>query len=452
MPVVTLFQVLVKERGLDRYPVFRERYEAAAREMAERTGDRALARYTIGARQFARWLNGDVAGSPRPGALRILAHLFQVRADALFAPAGAGSRARGGWDEKHERSQSMDQGDVVMAAAHESAGFAGRAERSNVGPHTLEQLDADIRRIVSTYPNRPIMPLFLEVRELRDRAFELLEGQQPPRYTRDLYLAAGTLCGVLANASFDLGQYAAAETQARTAFLCGELAGHSGLRAWVRGMQALIAYWDDRPTDAVRFAQAGQEFLPEEGTAHIRLASIAARALARLGRHDDALIALRTADQFRTALSQDDQFGGMMAFPTAKQLLYASTAYLWLSGEDQQAMLAAAKRDATAAIDGYEADPPERRRLGELSLARLDLAHARLAGGDLDGAAEQVHIVLGVEAHRRTESVGRRLAQFGRRLALSSAGSSSQGLNIQDSIAAFRERRARDLPPGVHGR
>jgi hypothetical protein len=82
----------------------------------------------------------------------------------------------------------------------------------------------------------------------------------------------------------------------------------------------------------------------------------------------------------------------------------------------------------------------------------MDLAHARLGQGDLDGAAEQVHIVLGVETRRRTESVGRRLAQFGRRLALTPAGTSSQGLNVQDSIAAYREHRAHELPPGVHGR
>jgi hypothetical protein len=90
------------------------------------------------------------------------------------------------------------------------------------------------------------------------------------------------LCGVLANASFDLGNLYAAETQARTAFLCAELAGSNWLRSWVRGMQALIAYWDDRPADAVRLAQTGWEFVPETGTARIRLSSIEARAAARL--------------------------------------------------------------------------------------------------------------------------------------------------------------------------
>jgi hypothetical protein len=94
-----------------------------------------------------------------------------------------------------------------MAAA-ESARFGQFAEQSNVGPHTLEQFRADLARIVTTYPNRPVYPIFVELRALRNRAFELLEGRQYP----ELYQVTGVLCGVLANASFDLGWLAAAET------------------------------------------------------------------------------------------------------------------------------------------------------------------------------------------------------------------------------------------------
>jgi hypothetical protein len=122
------------------------------------------------------------------------------------------------------------QREVAMAAS-ESARFGQFAEQSNVGPHTLEQFRADLARIVTTYPNRPVYPLFVELRALRTRAFELLEGRQYPEQSRELYLVAGALCGVLANASFDLGWLPAAETQARTAFLCAELAGHNALRA-----------------------------------------------------------------------------------------------------------------------------------------------------------------------------------------------------------------------------
>ncbi len=301
--------------------VFLRRYRDAAEYLAVTEGPRSLATASIEKRQFLRWARGEMRGTPRAEARRILAHLFRpIPIDQLFAPAppagtaaslGDGADRSTAWVQNDPRAE-----DAVMAAAHESARFAAHVEGSNVGPHTMEQLEADIRRIVTTYPNRPVGPVFHEVRNLRDRSFELLEGRQPPHYTRDLYMAAGVLCGVLANASFDLGRYDAAETQARTAFMCGELAGHNGLRAWVRGLQALIAYWDGRPADAVRLAEAGSGFVPERGTAQIRLASIKARAFGQLGNRTEAVAALSEADRLREGIgAEDDVLGGMMAFP-----------------------------------------------------------------------------------------------------------------------------------------
>ncbi|RMI45222.1 hypothetical protein [Streptomyces triticirhizae] len=333
----------------------------------------------------------------------------------------------------------------MSEAARETARFAALAEQSNVGPHTLDQLQADIRRVVTTYPSRPIEPLFHEVRELRDRAFNLLEGRQAPHHTRDLYLAAGLLCGVLANASFDLNRYHEAETQARAAFLCGELAGHNGLRAWLRGLQSLIAYWDGRPRDAVQLAHAGMEFVPENGTAHIRLASISARAWGQLGHRTEALAALRQADEHRERLTPDiehDDPGGMMSFPLAKQHLYAGTTHLWLRDPTS---LTHAKEAANQAIQLYQADPPERRRLGELALARVDLAQVHLATGDLDAAADQGHTVLGLAATRRTESIDKGLDRLARHLNEGPAATSPTAIGLREAIT---HHRARALPPG----
>ncbi len=449
----TLFQALVRKRGLIDYRVFYRRLRIAAAELAALEREPALARVTIGARQFGRWMDESQCGLPRPLTGRVLEHMFQKEVAILFGPATAGiagAIARGNGDSgaqclEPSTGSDAQTRDLLMTAANESAAFATYAEQSNVGPHTLDQLDADIRRIVATYPNRPVVPLFAEVRELRDRAFELLEGRQPPSYTRDLYLAAGVLCGILANASFDLGNYRAAETQARTAFLCGEQAEHNGLRSWIRGTQALIAYWDDRATDAIRLAESGQEFVPEQGTAHIRLASIAARAYGRLGRHGEALEALSRADQYREQSGDtEDLPGGMMAFPPAKQMFYASTAHLWLGGSTHVELAAGLAEESVAL---YELDPVERRRLGELSLARMDLALAELGAGELEGAADQIQAVLGVAARRPTESVNRRLDQFSRRLAALPAARSPLGLDLQDGII-HHQRKQLGLPAG----
>ncbi len=272
----------------------------------------------------------------------VLEQMFGESAERLFGPPDPVSRAEiatVGVSEPvsvgSERVLGLAvQREVAMAAA-ESARFGQFAEQSNVGPHTLEQFRADVARIVTTYPNRPVYPIFVELRALRNRAFELLEGRQYPEQSRELYLVAGVLCGVLANASFDLGWLSAAETQARTAFLCAELAGNNALRA--------------------------------------------------------------------------------------------------------------------QAVELYEADPPERRRLGELCLARLDLAAARLGRDDLDGSAEQLQIVLAIAAQRRIESVSRRLNQVGRALQRPRYQTSALALDLHDQICGFSRASVPSALPGAGG-
>jgi hypothetical protein len=447
----TLFQTLINQRGWQDYQVFKARYEQAAKQLAELEGPRSISTATIEKRQFFRYAHGEVR-TPQTVARRVLEFMFPgIPAARLLGPASS----RPGPSPLHpaaDEGQAVDPSeygleDVVMAAADESAQFAAKAESSNVGPHTLEQLEADIRRIVVSYPNRPVGPLFREVRTLRDRAFELLEGRQPPRYTCDLYVGAGVLCGVLANASFDLGRYDAAETQARTAFLFGELAGHNGLRSWVRGLQALISYWDGRPADAVRLADAGSAFTPESGTAQVRLQSIKARAYGQMNRGSDALAALGVADRLRERLAEGDELpGGMMAFPVEKQLFYASSTHLWLAAGSQH--LGEAEARADEAVEMFQAAPPEQQRLGEMSLARMDLAMARLGRGDIDGAATQIHAVLGINARRRTESVDRRIGHFSRQLALHPGAGSPSAIGLRESIIAHQECTPAQLPPG----
>ncbi|MGJ6969367.1 hypothetical protein ACSDR0_46515 [Streptosporangium sp. G11] len=323
-----------------------------------------------------------------------------------------------------------------MAAARESADFISRAEQTNVGPHTVDQFRADIQRIVTTYPNRPVAPTFVEVKHLRDRAFVLLDGRQYPDQTRDLYLIAGVLCGILANASFDLGHLSAAETQARTARLCAELAGHHWLLSWVVGTQSLIAYWDDRPADAVALARSAQDYTPESGTSGIRLAALEARAHARMRNAAAADEALRRADHAREQVCGDDEIGGMLIFPEAKQSFYAATCQLWLGGGDER-RYREAERLAAAAVGWYEATPPERRRIGEQCLAMLDLAAARLARGELDGTADVVQAVLSLGARRRTDSVARRLGHLGSQLARPAYANSPLALSVREEIDAF---------------
>lgn len=419
-----------------------------------RTADQVGERLDVSTRQVARWMAGEIDALPRPAACRVLEQMFGESAERLFGPPDPVSRREVTTVEVPPPplvgTEPVDdlivQREVTMAAA-ESARFGQFAEQSNVGPHTMEQFRADLTRIVTTYPNRPVYPIFVELRALRNRAFELLEGRQYPEQGRELYLVVGVLCGVLANASFDLGWIPAAETQARTAFLCAELAGNNALRAWVRGTQSLVAYWDERPRAAVELAADGWRYVPETGTSRVRLAVIEARAHARLRDQRGTENALARAEQARDEVRGADDLGGMLTFPLAKQSFYTATARLWLGGQDSYTE---AERDAAYAIELYKADPPEQRRLGELCLARLDLAVARLGRDDLDGAAEQLQDVLAIAVQRRTDSVARRLHQVGRTLQRPKYQTSALALDLYDQIHSFTRKSAHPALPGAH--
>lgn len=122
---------------------------------------------------------------------------------------------------------------LVEAAADESAAWAMWAESSNVGDLACEQLLANTRSLARAYlAADPPLRVFAAARGLRDKVFALLEGHQHPRQTRELYVLAGYLCGLLAWISSDLGETYQADTHGRTAWLCAELADHDGLRAW----------------------------------------------------------------------------------------------------------------------------------------------------------------------------------------------------------------------------
>ncbi|MCP2337536.1 helix-turn-helix domain-containing protein [Actinomadura rupiterrae] len=301
---------------------------------------------------------------------------------------------------------SADQ--MITRAAADSESFFHHIAASAEGTSPVDVLHAEISRAVETYPRQPVYPTFLEVLGIRDAAFSLIKAHSHLPKACDLYLISGVACGVLANASFDLGHLPAAEAQAKAAYSCAEAAGSNWLRVWTRGMQSLIAYWDDRFADAAALAESASTLRPESGSAAVRLASIEARAHARLGNAEAVQRALHRANTARTAIASTEPYGGMLAFPEEKQLFYASTCNVWLPGA-RRAQWAA--HDAAQAIQLYEQAPSHQQRTGELLLARLDLASALLGLGDLDGTASEVRTVLATAPDRKTDSVRRRLLQ-----------------------------------------
>jgi len=413
---------------------FQREYAATSRRLADAGRGRAL---TVSHRQVRRWLAGDLGGLPHPSSRRVLDQMFGEPAERLFGPQrpmpGTEVVPAPRWNvgPYHDEASTLALEREVAMAAAESARFAQFAGQCNAGPHTVEQFRADIDRIVANYGNRPVYPTFVEVRELRNRAFELLEGRQPPDKTRDLYLVAGLLCAILGQASHDLGMISAATTQLRTAFLCAELAGNNWLRAWVRGEQSVVAYWEDRPRVSAELAADGSRYIPETGTTLVRLAALEARARGRLRDQRGTDDALARADQAREQVQGDDDPGGIFKFSPGVQHYYASTARLWLGDSSNYAE---AERLATTALDLMEIGPPEAHHLGYIATARLDLTLAYLGRDDLDGAATNIGDVLTLTAQRPSEPVARRLRHVANALDRPRFQTTALALDLRDQL------------------
>jgi tetratricopeptide (TPR) repeat protein len=346
---------------------------------------------------------------------------------------------------RSEALAAISERDLIMAAAHEASEHAGQAESTNVGVTTLEQLDADVTRIANDYVRIPPVPMMVEMLRVRRRVYRLLEGHQRPVDTSYLYLLAGTLSGLLANASMDLGYYDAAGEQARAAWAYAELCGHNGLRAWTRGMHALIEYWSDRPRRGILLAQSGQEFA-ESATAKVRLLNIEARIWSCLGSDADTDRCIRAADDTREVTETDtlhDEVGGVFGFNNAKAHYYAGATYIHLG---QAAPALAATRQA---IELYSNGPSEQRSYGAESLARVDSAAAHLINGSLDGAAEALHPVLGLAEDKRIAQLEERLTGVRRRIAGQAFRDAVEARYLDEQIEEFcGVTAAKGIPPG----
>ncbi|MGH3978300.1 MAG: helix-turn-helix domain-containing protein [Pseudonocardiaceae bacterium] len=324
---------------------------------------------------------------------------------------------------------------LVAMSARRALRFAATAEGSNVGPEMLEQLWDDVRRLARAYPQQPLPALVGDLVEAQDVAFRLLEGRQRPDQARDLYLLAGVTSGLLANASYCLGDTHAGLTQARTAYVCADNAGHNGLRAWVRRQQSQLAYWAGWPHEAVRYARLGAEAAAQAtGTAAVGLPAMQARGLAVLGDGSGVRAATERADAARQRVSPDelDELGGALTFTRPNQLYYAADATTWLPGEQQRA-----EREAADALSAYEQAGQAERSYANEAVARADLALARAGLGELDGTRDALGPVLDLPPTHRLSGIIAATLRVHAVLRTPQYGSSPVAQQLREEIEAF---------------
>jgi len=455
--VVTLLAVLVG-RDERTHAKIVEKFEKCARDNGEDA--------TLSVRTLRRWMAGEVLTEPRPSQ-RAVARLFwgysmsQLLAPAPLelvlasstgelvasAPTGVAAPTRAvdppiPTTEPDGSANTLER--QVAMATRRAARFTTFAEIDNVGPEAIAQLQDDVVHLANAYIHDPLATIMGDLIDEQEIVFRLLEGKQKPTLTRDLYLLAGVVSGLIAKASHDLNRPHDAMTHARTLYVCADNAGHPGLRAWARGLQSLIAYWAGRPQEAVRYARSGAEMAEDlTGSVSAWLPALEARAWALISIPSEATDALGRAADRRAAHEPDDldAIGGLLTFPQAKQNYYAAGTYVFLEEEHQRA-----QSEALSALDLFEHGRPEDRSFSDEAGARAELALARVRGNEVDGAREALAPVLELTPERRIGGIVTSAARVHQALNDRHHASSPVARNLREEIESFCRVPAAALP------
>lgn len=323
--------------------------------------------------------------------------------------------------------------DVIALAANEAREHAEKAAVNEIGPATVEQITADIVRLARAYVSAPPLPLFGAMRRSLSRVQAAIDRRTYPAQARDLNFLAGALCGLMANASLDLGREEAADDLARAAWTYGRIIDNGPLIGWARGTQALAAISDHRYPDAIRHVEDGL-LHASAGTGSVRLHAIHARALAAHGDRAGARAAITAAERARVDSDRDelhDGLAGEFAFDNAKLFYYRAIS---LVDDDDPAQ---AEDAAEAAITLYQAVPVQERSYGCEALARAQLAKAQLMNRKLDDAAETLRGVLALDPQMRIGSLADQVETCRQLLRIPACRSSATALQLERRLATF---------------
>lgn len=408
-------------------------FTAVARELGEKA--------TLTSRHLRRLASGERDGVT-PVTRRVLNAMFGRPAENLLAPFGQNGDLTPLLRGLVIPRPAVTIEEMLTLAADRARKFALLSGQGELADETLEQLYDDVRQLVVAYPRRPLAGILPDLVTAQDTVFTLLETRRRPAHARQLYLLGGVVGGLLAKASHDMADPVAALTQSRTAYLCADQADHDGLRAWIRGLQALVTYWDNRLRESVRYAQHGAEAAGRSGsTAAVWLPVSEARAWAALGNVPEARRAIDRAEAAWETVRGDelDELGGICRFSRPRQVYYTADALAWLPTE-----AGSAQDYATQAVTAYQDTPSPEWSFGDEAGSRCDLAIARIELGEIEGAREAIAPVLELPAEQRIRGIISSVQHV--HTALRRPELPSVGRDLQEEIEVFAKTPLRALP------
>lgn len=418
----------------------RRTYEEVVRDfarLARELGEDA----TLSPRHLRRLASGE-RSNVHPSTSRVLQAMFGKPLDQLLRPWDGSAAVDEPTGLVIATGQPHADKELIHMAAQRARSFALSASQIDLTPDVMEQVHADVQQLAMDYPQRPLSEFLPSLVQCQDTIYTLLERQRRPAQARQLYFLAGVTGGLLAKASHDMADPHAALTQARTAFVCAENADHNGLRAWLRGLQALVSYWAGRTRESLRYAQSGADFAAlARSTTSVWLPVSEARAWAALGNVEQARAAIERAEAAWDSVDEDevDELGGLCTFGRVRQIYYAADALTWLPSESE-----AAQSYAAQAVEAYEDTSGPEWAFGDAAGSRADLAIARLQMGELEGAVDAVAPVLDLAPEQRINGIVHSAKRVHQALRSSSIGDA--GAELQEQIEMFTRSPLRSLP------
>jgi transcriptional regulator with XRE-family HTH domain len=377
-----------------------------------------------------RWINGQ---RPRDPVREIVALVMSEQLGRIVTPADIGMPDPGSPDTEkgsHKYGISATLPESVTAIANEVADDELNLT-SNINPVALEQLWDESLEIARA-GNRPAMNSFTAAHRLRARALKLAGQTRRPGLLSDLYRMSGQATALMASAAFDLNQWDASASLARSAISHASLAGHESLESWTFGLAALLANWREEPDTALRLIERGLRVAPQ-GNPRVRLRFIASRSYALLGDRESVTEILNQArrDQDDAECHRDrlaDEVAGEFAFGTARAEACAAAA--WLDLRDGPRAQAAAQR----AMAELQQMPTGRQSISQMTGVRIDMATACLLNHELDEATELLIGTLNIQPVLRNMSLSGRLTRARNALTSPHWSADSRARELADTI------------------
>ncbi|MEW1929565.1 hypothetical protein [Streptomyces sp. NPDC088360] len=439
----TLLRLLARRRGIEAFGAFRPEFERAARALSEQDNDPDVRGATVGERQYARWLTGEVKNQPHPVACRVLRAMFDRPASELLGPPPPPSphpprAVLASWGAVLSQPQITEE--ELLMTANDAASHAGDAASQFLAPEAVELLRRSVASLARDYHRTPVQSVFVEVRKVRGQVERRMPLTHRPDQSSALYLIAGQSCALMASAAFDLGSRKAAETLTYAALAYARPIDHHPLLAWASGNLALLAYWDDRPGQAIDYVTAAQS-LARSGTGQARLHAISARAHAHLGDHAEAARQLAAVEDVDRSVRDDlhDDIGGEFGFTPERAAMSAGTSWQVL-GESQHAVIASQR-----ALELVRGRSQASRSVKVEAEASADLAAGLLAAGELEEAVLAMEPVFTLPAEQRVDGLMSRLANVRVRLAAPGLRRTQAAISLAERVEDFALTSARTL-------